>query len=116
RRATDDVKANHWRRRRPPAGSFPSDAAADRLPRTKEVRVADVAQPIDTALVAVVLDGGPTDLPESLRIQQVPTDQQKIKVQPHGAADPFDRHRPVPPATDDSPLLFHWTMRPRIAE
>jgi hypothetical protein len=72
-----------------------------------------------TALVTAVLLGGPASLPQTLRRQQVPARESKIKIPHMGGYEHFFRA-----GGDDEefvasaglPLIFNWAMRTKIAE
>ena len=66
--------------------------------------------------LAAVLEGGPTDLPQDLRAQQVPSSEWKLKVQHHGGYEHFEREGQATGPTLGSAVIFRWTMRTRIAE
>jgi hypothetical protein len=64
--------------------------------------------------VAVVLVGGPTDLPEAARTQRMHPGEYKIKVPYCGGYEHFElldsEHDAKPP------LRLYWTTRTRVAE
>ena len=70
--------------------------------------------------VTVTLHGGPVDLPETVRTQQIDPTQAKIKVRHQGGYEHFERRSATPstaPSIEDAAAVpFHWTMRTRIAE
>ena len=66
--------------------------------------------------VTVTLYGGPVDLPETVRTQQVDPTQAKIKVRHQGGYEHFERRSATPSTEDTAAVPFHWTMRTRIAE
>lgn len=65
-------------------------------------------------IVDVVLEGGPPDLPTEWRRHQVSAIADKIKVPYHGGHEHFERQTGA--TIGDSPVVFRWTGRTRIAE
>lgn len=68
-----------------------------------------------TTQLSVRLVGGPRDFPEDKRVQHVPTQADKIKIQHLGGYEHFERSDDHDPA-DSRLVLFRWTARTRIAE
>ncbi|GAA4232316.1 hypothetical protein GCM10022254_31860 [Actinomadura meridiana] len=70
-------------------------------------------------LVSVTLEGGPRDIPRTLRVLRARVAEGKIKIERHGGYEHFERD----PAAEglavdagaESPV-FRWTVRTRIAE
>lgn len=68
------------------------------------------------ALVDATLEGGPADLPQSVRRQRTSAATSKIKVR-HGAAyEHFEPTGESRPGLDGELRVYRWTMRTRIAE
>jgi hypothetical protein len=63
--------------------------------------------------VEVVLTGGPSDLPATLRNLRVHHGERKIKVIHRGGYEHFEREAP---ALEIAPVVYRWTTRTRIAE
>jgi Family of unknown function (DUF5988) len=70
----------------------------DRIPATDE-------------LICGVLEGGPSGLPESLRIRREPADEPVIKVRYLGGYEHFERVE-----GEGTPIVYRWVTRTRIAE
>lgn len=66
--------------------------------------------------VTVILHGGPVDLPEAVRTQQIDPTEAKIKVRHQGGYEHFERRSAALSTDDTAAVPFHWTMRTRIAE
>jgi hypothetical protein len=73
----------------------------------------------------VQLEGGPADIPASLRTQRITNIEHRVKIPHRGGYEHFERTvaTEVPPAAGESsdsaniaPVVFHWTMRTKIAE
>lgn len=62
--------------------------------------------------IDAILQGGPAELPVSLRTHRVPAAEEKIKVPFYGGYEHFCRGGTVA----GQPVVFHWTGRTRIAE
>lgn len=74
------------------------------------------ASPTDSVtVVRALLHGGPTDIPDDLRVQQVAADQAKIKLPWRGGYEHFERDPLAVESTTDT-VVFRWTTRTRIAE
>lgn len=67
-------------------------------------------------LVRAVLEGGPQEFPEGLRVQTAPRSEQKIKVPYHGGYEHFERVGDSPGPAEPGTIIFRWTMRTKIAE
>jgi hypothetical protein len=67
-----------------------------------------------TATIPAVLEGGPNDLPATVRRLRVPADDQKVKIAHRGGYEHFERQ--TPPTPGDAAVVFHWTTRTKIAE
>lgn len=65
--------------------------------------------------VDVILEGGPIDLPQAMRLRQASADDQKIKVMYLGGYEHFEL-ADEPREGSSARLVFRWTMRTRIAE
>jgi hypothetical protein len=76
----------------------------------------DSIRPPDDDRVTVRLDGGPRDLPETLRRQQILAGQEKIKIRYRDGYEHFERDHGEAAGNDAAPARFRWTMRTRIAE
>jgi hypothetical protein len=61
----------------------------------------------ERAEVDVVLEGGPSDLPDGERRRRIPAGDLKVKVRHRGGHEHFER-------TDDG--VYRWTTRTKIAE
>ncbi|GII96173.1 DUF5988 family protein [Sinosporangium siamense] len=61
--------------------------------------------------IVVILEGGPADLPGTLRVRAREIGDGKIKIPRNGGYEHFER-------ADDStgPLSYRWTRRTKIAE
>ncbi|NUR61490.1 MAG: hypothetical protein HOV87_22935 [Catenulispora sp.] len=66
------------------------------------------------ATIPAVLEGGPTDLPPTVRRLRVPADDQKVKIAHRGGYEHFERD--TPPLPGDTAVVFYWTTRTKIAE
>ena len=64
--------------------------------------------------IPAVLEGGPTDLPPTVRRLRVPADDQKVKIAHRGGYEHFERA--APPPGGDTAVVFHWTTRTKVAE
>lgn len=76
--------------------------------------LAQVASPSNS--VTAVLQGGPADLPETLRVQRVSLSDEKIKVPHYGGYEHFERVGELAELTERQTIVFRWTMRTKIAE
>jgi len=70
--------------------------------------------PAATATIAVVLEGGPTDLPPAVRSLRIPAEDQKVKIAHRGGYEHFERGERSHP--DDAGVVFHWTTLTKVAE
>ncbi|MBB2913047.1 hypothetical protein FHS43_004342 [Streptosporangium becharense] len=70
----------------------------------------------DRADVDVILEGGPADIPRTLRVDGVMAAGGKIKIPRNNGYEHFEWHEESPGADGREPLLFRWTTRTRIAE
>jgi hypothetical protein len=82
----------------------------------KEESVPNASDSLTAELVAAVLLGGPANLPETERRQQVPVAESKIKIPHMGGYEHFHRQDEGLTAGPEAPLVFHWAMRTKIAE
>lgn len=66
---------------------------------------------LDADVIRVTLQGGPTDLPETVRCQLIAADTITVKVPHRGGYEHFTR-------SDESvnPAIFRWSMRTWLAE
>ncbi|MEV7989473.1 DUF5988 family protein [Micromonospora sp. NPDC085948] len=69
----------------------------------------------DPPTVAVVLKGGPEDLPPSERQRHIPQTATKVKVPHLGGHEHFERDEGNT-SGPGGPVVFRWTMRTRVAE
>jgi hypothetical protein len=69
----------------------------------------------DNRTVAIILSGGPADIPDDARVHHVDTDQEAVKLPHRGGYEHFVRDDAVGLARDE-PIVFRWTMRTEIAE
>jgi hypothetical protein len=76
---------------------------------TSEVKSGD-------ALLDVLLEGGPADMPEGLRTRRVADTDYRVKVPHRGGYEHFERDDEPSDSARRTPVVFHWTMRTRIAE
>ncbi|GAA5062192.1 hypothetical protein HNP84_005765 [Thermocatellispora tengchongensis] len=60
-------------------------------------------------LAEIILEGGPEDLPNVLRIERDRIADGKIKIERQGGYEHFERR-------DQNALTFRWTARTKIAE
>ncbi|MFB9674617.1 DUF5988 family protein [Streptosporangium vulgare] len=79
-----------------------------------------VPPPLDPAYVEVVLEGGPVDIPRTLRVDAAVFAYGKIKIPRKNGYEHFERPL-TPPASgdaisEDDALVFRWTTRTKIAE
>ena len=65
-------------------------------------------------MIEVYLEGGATYMPAEMRRQWAFRDQYKVKVEFCGAHEHFERI--TPQGATDTPVLFRWTGRTKIAE
>ena len=75
---------------------------------------ADKASAAD--LILAVLVGGPTSLPEEWRAPKVSPFAEKIKVPYCGGYEHFERLPPIETTAVPEEIVFHWTMRTKVAE
>ncbi|MBS2966783.1 hypothetical protein KGA66_27350 [Actinocrinis puniceicyclus] len=73
------------------------------------------------ATILAVLEGGPGDLPQSVRTGRVPAHEKKIKVAHYGGYEHFVRIADPDPAESPNPaaavpVVFRWTARTKMAE
>lgn len=66
--------------------------------------------------VTAVLQGGPVDLPQTLRVQRVSRGDEKIKIPHYGGYEHFERVAEPAELTEPQTVIFRWTMRTKIAE
>jgi hypothetical protein len=75
---------------------------------------------LDPAYVEVVLEGGPTDIPRTLRVDEAVFAYGKIKIPRKNGYEHFERPLtpPVPGdvISEDDAMVFRWTTRTKIAE
>lgn len=65
----------------------------------------------------VVLEGGPADLPTTMRGRSAPAGTSRIKVPYLGGYEHFERFEDHGPIDDAAgAVVFRWTMRTKIAE
>ncbi|SBT43739.1 DUF5988 family protein [Micromonospora auratinigra] len=66
----------------------------------------------------VLLEGGPAGLPATARERSAPAGTGRIKVPYLGGYEHFERTEDTDGANDDASriVVFHWTMRTKIAE
>lgn len=75
-----------------------------------------MAEPMDSpgaGMTDIVLEGGPADLPPTLRKTRVPASQDKIKLEFCGDYEHFERTAAL---TADRRVIYRWVARTRIAE
>jgi Family of unknown function (DUF5988) len=72
------------------------------------------ANDVPAATIPAVLEGGPNDLPATVRSLRVPAEDLKVKIAHRGGYEHFERDTPPPP--DATAVVFHWTTRTKIAE
>jgi hypothetical protein len=75
----------------------------------------DIGQSADLNTINAVLEGGPADFPDELRLTQTHPADTRIKIVHRGGYEHFEIAGPVVDAGNDT-LLFTWTARTRIAE
>ncbi|WP_436756641.1 DUF5988 family protein [Streptosporangium sp. V21-05] len=79
-----------------------------------------VPAPPDPAYVEVVLEGGPVDIPRTVRVDEAVFAYGKIKIPRKNGYEHFERTLtpPVPgdAIPEDDALVFRWTTRTKIAE
>ncbi|BCB79305.1 hypothetical protein GCM10022251_21020 [Phytohabitans flavus] len=68
------------------------------------------------AMIDATLEGGPTDLPESLRVQRTTATNSKIKVRHGSAYEHFEQTGESKPGHEGMLHVYRWTMRTRVAE
>jgi hypothetical protein len=68
-----------------------------------------------TTSLSARLVGGPQDLPENQRVQPIPDQAEKIKIEHLGGYEHFERSVDHDPAGEQH-VVFRWTTRTRIAE
>ncbi|MGC4892211.1 DUF5988 family protein [Micromonospora sp. DT31] len=67
------------------------------------------------SIVEAILEGGPANLPEDLRVRSVTRGVAKVKLEHLGGYEHFERCEGAS-GTAEGPVVFRWTMRTRIAE
>jgi Family of unknown function (DUF5988) len=82
----------------------------------KEEPVPNASDSVTAELVNAVLLGGPISFPETERRQQVPAEENKIKIPHMGGYEHFHREDGELGTAEDLPLIFNWAMRTKIAE
>jgi hypothetical protein len=73
------------------------------------------AKDIADIVIDAALEGGPEDLPPSMRRQRT-TSTSKIKIRHGGCYEHFEHSGEYRPGDDGDVLVFRWTMRTRVAE
>lgn len=66
--------------------------------------------------ISARLEGGPLDLPQSVRSSVVQPDTLKVKIGHNGGYEHFERTDADNAAEPDPIVIFRWTMRTKIAE
>jgi hypothetical protein len=66
--------------------------------------------------VKVRLEGGPKDLPDDLRVQEVPAGFSKIKIRYGCGYEHFERTEDLLHGHDGPATIYRWTTRTRVAE
>jgi hypothetical protein len=64
--------------------------------------------------VEVALEGGPADVPRTLRVMHDVVSDGKIKIPRNGGYEHFERVGALPES--GGPPLFRWTTRTKVAE
>jgi hypothetical protein len=66
--------------------------------------------------IRAVLEGGPDDIPETLRVHWEPIHEFKLKIPHRGGYEHFEREPEDLDADGPRPVIYRWTARTRIAE
>lgn len=66
--------------------------------------------------IAIVLVGGPADIPESARPRTAAATERKIKLAHRGGYEHFELVDELASTDEDGRAVFRWTMRTKIAE
>jgi hypothetical protein len=66
--------------------------------------------------VRIVLEGGPSDIPETTWVQKVLPDHHKIKIAHRGGYEHFELASKSSGPDEPTLVIFRWTMRTKIAE
>lgn len=77
--------------------------------------MSEFADTTTAGTVDVVLVGGPSGLPPTIRAQRVHLDGSKIKIDHCGGYEHFERET-EPSDAANAPIVFRWTARTRVAE
>jgi hypothetical protein len=70
----------------------------------------------DIAIVDIVLEGGPRDIPDAVRLRRAESAQYDIKVQHHGGYEHFARTSERSFMPGEPRVIYRWVYRTRIAE
>jgi hypothetical protein len=71
---------------------------------------------VDNATIHAVLEGGPSDIPETLRSRREPAGTPKIKIPHRGGYEHFECDGDISTVDNTTPLVYRWTERTKIAE
>jgi hypothetical protein len=70
-----------------------------------------------STVVKVVLEGGPSDLPQEVRQRWAEADADRIKVPYCGGYEHFERtNGHVEAGTESTSVVYRWVRRTRVAE